>query len=292
MGTSDPSSGTDTGKPLVPSWLYEPDTEPLPGGDDQSSPNDSSNGDENHDGQQDGQDSGTKPSLPTPAKGEPFRSARANFSRFARSGGSDQGALRRAVRDYVRTGTGSSNNAVQRMALSQAAASKALGVLRGLQRDGMQETLRRLNLQNLSGRGVQDIFTGLTEVVCQDGGLVDEAIARDAWLETIAELDQFGIDNLDALTEEQVRELFLIFVSHSIEVRLYQEIGVNGFKYSDDLDNIDSYDEQFRNYIERSVRDSFSSDLSKLSNMSDHEIRNIVNKTYFEAWELLLRLGD
>ena len=74
-----------------------------------------------------------------------------------------------------------------------------------------------------SGRSVQEIFTGITEVVCQDGGSIDEAIARDAWLETVAELDQIGIDNLDAVTDEQIQELFLSFVAHSIEARLYQE---------------------------------------------------------------------
>jgi len=178
------------------------------------------------------------------------------------------------------------------MAPSRAAAGKALGVLRGLQRDGMQETLRRLNLQNLSGGSVQDIFTGLTEVVCQDGGSIDEAIARDAWLETIAELDQFGIGNLDALTNDQVTELFLSFIAHSIEVRLYQEIGVNGFKLSDDLDDIEAFDRQFRDYIERSVRDSFSGDMSQLSDMSDDDIRHVVDTTYLEAWELLEQLGD
>lgn len=292
MGTSGPTSGSGSGTPLVPSFLDEPGSEPLPGGDDQSFPGDGTDGEANQDGQQDGQDGGRKLLLPAPEAGERFRSARTNFSRFARSGGSARGALRRAVGDYVRTGTGGSNNAVRRMALSRVAAGRALGVFRGLQRDGMQETLRRLNLQNLSGRSVQDIFTGLTEVVCQDGGSIDEAIARDAWLETIAELDRFGIDNLDALTEVQVRELFLTFVAHSIEARLYQEIGVNGFKLSDDLDNIESFDEQFRNYIERSVRDSFSGDISTLSNMSDDDIRNVVDTTYLGGWELLQLLGD
>ena len=287
MGTSSPSSGSGSGTPLVPSWLDEPGTGPLPGDDGQAPP-----GDGTGDGNQDGQDDGAKPPIPAPAPGERFRSARTNFSRFAGSGGSDRSALRRAVRDYVRSGTGGSANAVRRMAPSRAAAGRALGVFRGLQRVGMQKTLRRLNLQNLSGGNVQDIFTGLTEVVCQDGGSIDEAIARDAWLETIAELDQFGIDNLDLVTDEQVRELFLTFTAHSIEARLFQEIGVNGFKLSDDLDDIEAFDQQFRSYIERSVRDSFSGDMSQLSDMSDDDIRQVVDTTYLEAWELLEQLGD
>ena len=292
MGTSSSSSGSGSGTPLVPSWLDDPDSGPLPGGDGRPPPVDDGDAGGGQDEQQDGDEGGKEPPQPVPATKERFRSARNNFSRFAGSGGSDGRALRRAVRDYVRTGTGGTGNAVRRMAPSQAAAGRALGVLRAVQRDGIRETLRRINLQNFSGRSVQEIFTGITEVVCHDGGSIDEAIARDAWLETIAELDQFGIDNLDALTDEQVQELFLSFVAHSIGARLYQEIGVNGFKLSDDLDDIERFDEQFKEYIERAVRDSFSGDISTLSNMSDDDIGSVVDSTYLEAWELLQLLGD
>ena len=292
MGTSSSSSGSGSGTPLVPSWLDEPDSGRLPGGDARPPPVDGGDADGGQDGQQGGDEGGEEPPQPAPVAKERFRSARSNFSRFAGSGGSNGRALRRAVRDYVRTGTGGTRNAVLRMAPSRAAAGRALGVLRAVQRDGIHETLRRINLQGFSGRSVQEIFTGITEVVCQDGGSIDEAIARDAWLETIAELDQFGIDNLDAVTDEQIQELFLSFVAHSIEARLYQEIGVNGFKLSDDLDDIESFDEQFREYIARSVRDSFSGDISTLSNMSDNDIGSVVDSTYLETWELLQLLGD
>lgn len=292
MGTSGSSTGSGTGTPLVPSWLDEPGSEPLPGGDDQAPEDDTS--DDSQDGQQDGQDGEPNPSIPALPPDKRFQSARNNFSRFAGSGGTNLRALRHAVRDYVRSGTGGSANAVSRMARSRAAAGRALGVLRDLQRDGTQETLRQLNLQNLSGGSVQDVFIGLTEVVCLDqhGGPIDEAIARDAWLETIAELDKFGINNIDALTEDQVKELFLSFIAHSIEARLYQEIGVNGFKLSSDLGNIEAFDRQFRDYIERSVRDSFSGDMSQLSGMSDDDLRHVVDTTYLEAWQLLEYLGD
>jgi hypothetical protein len=289
MGTSGSSSGSGSNTPLVPSWLDGTDTDPLPGSDGQQTPHDGSD----DQGQPPGdQNSDTRPPLPPPAQPERFRSARANFSRFAGSGGGDGRALRRAVRDYVRSGTGGSGNAVQRMGPSRAAASKVLAVFRGLQRDGAQETLRRLNLESLSGRGVQDVFIGLTEVICRDGGPVDEAIARDAWLETIAVLDQFGIDDLDTLSTEQIQEIFLSFIAHTVEARLYQEIGVNGFTFAEDLDDINEFDKQFRDYIERSVRDSFTGDLAQLSNMSDRTVREIVDKTYRDAWDLLQVLGD
>lgn len=289
MGTSGSSSGSGPNTPLVPSWLDGMDTGPLPDSDGPQAQDDSS-GDQ---GQPPGdQNSDARPPLPPPADPERFRSARTNFSRFAGSGGSDGRALRRAVRDYVRSGTGGTGNAVRRMGPSRAAASNVLGVFRGFQRDGAQETLRRLNLESLSGRSVQDVFIGLTEIICRDGGPVDEAIARDAWLETIAVLDQFGINDLDTLSTEQIKEVFLSFIAHTIEARLYQEIGVNGFTFAENLDDIKGFDGQFRDYIERSVRDSFMGDLAQLSVMSDKRVREVVDKTYGEAWDLLQLLGD
>ncbi len=290
MGTSGSSSGSGSNTPLVPSWLDGADTSPLPGGDgSQALPGEGAD----DQGQPPAdQSNDVRAPLPPAAQPERFRSARTNFSRFAGSGGSDGSALRRAVRDYVRSGTGGSGNAARRMGPSRTAASKMLGVFWGIQRDGAQETLRRLNLENLSGGGVQEVFIGLTEVICHDGGPIDEAIARDAWLETIATLDQFGINDLDALSTEQIQEIFLSFIAHTVEARLYQEIGVNGFTFAEDLDDIRGFDEQFRDYIERSVRDSFAEDLTQLSGMSDQQVREVVDSTYRDAWDLLQTLGD
>ena len=285
MGTSSQGSGSGTGTPLVPSWLEDPNLSQPPG-DSDVQPADNDAGDQAQDSQK-----GNGQETPV-VQNKRFQSARANFSRFAGSGGRDRSALRRAVRDYVRSGTGGSRNAVLRMGSSRAAASRALSVLRSLQRDGTRQTLQGLNLEQLSGGSVQDVFIGLTSVVCRDGGSIDEAIARDAWLETIADLSRLGIGNLDALTNGQVEELFLSFIAHSIEARLYQEIGVNGFKLSSDLHNIDAFDAAFRDYIARSVRDSFSGDFSGLSAMSNDDIGRVVYTTYAEAWELLEQLGD
>lgn len=288
MGTSGPTRGSQSGTPLVPTWLDEPQTGVLPGSED----GEYIPGDVNIPPMSGQPDKTPKPVITPPPVPERFRTARGNFSRFASSGGTDHGSLRRAVRDYVRSGTRGGGNAVRRMGSSRKAASNMLGVLRGIQRDGLSETFRRLDLQELIGRSTQDIFLGLTEVICQDGGPIDEGIGRDAWLETIADMAQLGIAELETLTGDQIREFFLSFIAHAIEVRLYQEIGVNGFRFAENMENIETFDAEFRSYIERTVHDSFSSDLTALSAMSDREIRTIVDKTYEDAWELLELLGD
>ncbi len=292
MGTSGSSRGPGSNTPLVPSWLDEPAlVGPLPGNPDGATPADADRPDDGDrtDAQGNPQPAPAIQSPPIPAR---FQSARRNFSAFAGSGGADRGALRRAVRDYVRSGTGSAGNASRRMGASRAAASSVLGVFRGFEQDGVDTTLRRLNLANLIGRPPEDVFVGLTEAICQDGGSIDEGIARDAWLETVAELDSFGIEDIRALTPEQMQEVFLAFIAHAIETRLFQDIGTNGLHIAADLDAIEAFEVQLRSYIRRSVRDSFTADLKRLGTLSDQQIRTIVDQTYREAWDLLEVWGD
>jgi hypothetical protein len=288
MGTSGSSRGPGSNTALVPSWLDEPTPAPVlpvPGGG-AATPADSD------DAGTAGDDPPPAPAIKPPPIAARFQAARRNFSAFAGSGGSDRGALRRAVRDYVRSGTGGAANAARRMGASRAAASGALGLFQGFQRNGVDATLRRLNLGNLIGRPPQDVFAGLTDAICRDGGSIDEGIARDAWLETVGELDALGIEDVAALTADQMQEMFLVFVAHAIEARLFQDIGAKGLSIAADLATIRAFEAQFRSYIRRSVRDSFAADLKQLTTLSDQQIGNIVDQTYRDAWGLLEVWGD
>lgn len=289
MGTSGSSKGPGSGTPLVPSWLDEPNAAPIPGGDGVVPP-------ASEPGEPDGTEDPNRPAPlppvpPTPAP-QRFRDARTNFTKFATSHGRDERALRRAVGQYVRSGARGSGNATRRMGAARTTASGLLGVLRGIQREGVASTLRRLNLGDLAGRSVVDVFIALTDVICQDGGSIDEGIARDAWLETLSELDELGLANLDGLTAAQIGDIFQSFISHSIEGRLFQDIGVNAVKVPADLSAVEAFEAQFRSYVRRSVRDSFSTDLADLPMLSDEQIRTVVDRTYQEAWDLLLAWGD
>lgn len=175
---------------------------------------------------------------------------------------------------------------------SRIAARGVLGVLRDFQRDGVGATLRRLNLGDLVGRPLEEVFTGLTDVVCSDGGSVDEGIALDAWLETVADLEHCNVTDPDDLTAEQMRDVFLTFVAHTIEGRLLQDIGANGLNVATDLVAIEAFEAQLRDYIRRCVRDSFASDINTPASLADRQIQEIVDRTYQDAWDLLLAWGD
>lgn len=181
---------------------------------------------------------------------------------------------------------------MRRMGASRHAARDVLGVFRDFQRDGVNATLRRLNLGDLIGRPLEEVFTGLTDVVCRDGGSIDEGIALDAWLETVAEIEEIHVTDLAALTSDQMRDIFLTFIGHTIEGRLLQDVGANGLKVAADLAAIETFENQLRDYIRRSVRDSFSSNLSTPASLSNPQIQDIVDRTYQDAWDLLVTWGD
>jgi hypothetical protein len=293
VGTAGSSKGSASATPLVPSWLD----------------NDSAQGDAAS--SQETTDQAAIPSEPTPAT-EPvvkpkvplpiieappslgrFQGARGNFTSFARSGGNDSRALRRAVRDYVRSGTRGSANAVRRMGSSRAAGGVVLRTLRDFQRSGVAETLRYLNLSSLVGQSVENVLLGLTEIICNvDGGSLDEALVRDAWIETVAEIDSLEIPNLDTLNDAQIDEIFIAFIANTVETRLLQEIGVSGFKVAADNSTIAAFEAQLSSYIRLGVRDALRGSLVGLANMTDTKIKSVVDDTYRDAWNLFVAWGD
>ena len=287
MGTSGSSRGPSSSTPLVPTWLDEAEADSALDVI-TSSPED----DVGTDYPSDQDDSSTRPAIVPPPIPQRFRASRRNFSEFAKSGGSNRTALRRAVRNYVRTGTRGSQRASRRMGASRTTAGRLLRVFREFQRHGVDATLRRLDLTNLVGHPVVDVFLGITDVICQDGGSIDEGVARDAWLETIVDLIQLGDETLDRLSIGQVQEVFLTFVAYAIKTRLFQEIGINGIRIAENLSAVETFDVQFRDYLRRGVRDAFGHDLSHLADLSDQEIRTIVDETYQNAWELLEVWGN
>lgn len=288
MGTSGSSKGPGSSSPLVPTWMDDGVAAPLPLGTPPAAAPDQQPG---------GPDSepGTQPvSAPAPrppivvvpaASGGRYRAARSAFSSFAGSGGSNVAALRRSLRGYVRSGAGNAKNATHRMGASRVTAQRVLDTFRSIERDGLAPTLARLNLRELADQPLTTIFIGLTDVVCKDGGSIDEGIARDAWLETIAEME--ALDASSQLDASQMRDVFLSFIAHSIEGRLFQEVGAQGFVFAGDATTIAQFEEQLRSYIARSVQDSFAGSLSDVATFSDAQIRSVVDETYESAWTLL-----
>lgn len=280
MGTSSAYGGPGGGTPLVPTWL-EPDGAPATG-----------------DGQGDGAPAATPPTPPTlpPVQPPPvagrFATARSNFTRFVNSGGGDTASLGRAVSGYVATAAGGARQAARRMGSSRTAGANLLGFLSDVRAQGAREALHALNLAELAGQPIDVIFLGLVDYVCPDGGTVDEGIAREAFIETIADLAENGITDLDLLTADQMQTVFELYATHAIEARLCNDIGLKIILVPRDVRAAEQVQAQLRDFIRRGVSDALTAARGALETLTTDRVLEFVGRVYEQAFAILQAIGE
>jgi hypothetical protein len=288
MGTSSAYGGPNGGTPLVPSWLA---------GDGADTPD--ASGSPDGGAKPDGQASDSAPPAPpprpfppVPQDGRRFTAARSNFSRFARSGGSDLASLGRAVAQYVSTSSGGSARAARRMGSSRIAGGRLLGFLSDAEARGSREALQTLNLDGLVGRPIEEIFLGLADYVCPESGTVDEGISRDAFIETIADLADLGVTDLDALTADHVRMVFEIYATHAIEARILNDIGTKTVMLPSDVHSAERVQAQLSDFVRRGVSDALSAAQTDFQALTPGRVLDFVGNVYEAAFGILQALGE
>ncbi len=233
------------------------------------------------------------PPIPALGAADRFTTARTNFTRFAKSGGSDRASLGRALSGYVSTASGGRRAAAQRMGSARAAGSQLLGVLSSTVANGARETLRALNLERLVGQPIEEVFLGLMDYVCPfDGGTVDEGIARDAFVETIADLAKNGIVDFDSLTFDQMQVVFELYATHAIETRICNDIGMKAVTVPADAAAAATVQRQLLDFVRRSVSDSLTQAREALQALTPDNIGKIVTGIYEQAFGILQTLAE
>jgi hypothetical protein len=287
MGTSNANGGQGGDTPLIPSWLppdgsqppSEPPTPPPPNAPvpvpipPVPLPP-------------------ALPPIPPPAEADRFTGPRGNFSRFAGSGGTDRASLGRALSSYVSSASGGSRTAAQRMARSPASGVPLLSFLSGAVANGPREALRALNLERLAGRPIEEVFLGLMEYVCPEGGSLDEGIARDAFIETIADLAEIGIADFDSLTADQMQTIFELYATHAIETRLCNDIGMKAITLPADAAQAASVQRQLLDFVRRSVSDSLTQARAALQALTPERVFGFVTHVYEQAYAILQRMAE
>lgn len=297
MGTSSSYGGPGGANPLVPSWVdaaAQPAEAP-PSGDAETP----SSGDV-------GSDTGEAPasskapsaahlgpsasqSAPDPGR---FSSPRSNLTRFARSGGTDRRSLGRAVSGYVSRAAGGAGSAARRLGASRRATVNLLGFLGDVQARGAQAALRALNLEALAGRPVEEIFIGLADFVCPDGGTVDDGIAREAFVETIVQLSEEGITSIESLSTDQMQTVFELYATNAIEARLCNDIGAKTISLPASPQAAAYVQAQLRDFIRRGVADALTTARAGLEALTPQTALRFVDDVYTSAFNVLKTMGE
>lgn len=278
MGTSTANGGTNgNGTPLIPSWL-----------DDGAS---SSSGDQQT-SQNEDKPLSPSPPIPKPADAGRYTAPRTAFSKFARSGGTNRSSLSAAVSGYVSRSSGGSKGAAQRMGSSRGTGKRLLTFLNDAASRGITEALKSLNLDSLAGRSAGDIFRGLADYICPEGGNIDVAIARAAYYETIIDLEAEGITDFDSLNNDQVQTILEMFTTRSIEDKIYNEIGARAITLPADTAAIDNVQAQLHDFISNGVSDALSGMKDRLNDLPQAEMVQFIDNMYEKAFTVLEAMGD
>lgn len=295
MGTSSAFGGQGGRTPLIPSWLDDggtpaeaPDTPPSG-----EPPNEPQPGAPTHDTPPAPPE---RPPLPPLADPGRFSAARNNLSRFARSGGDDRRSLGRAISHYVRSSVGGASTAATRMGSARGAGSRLINFLADVAARGAAEALRALDLGALAGRPIEEIFVGLADYVCPDGGSVDEGIAREAFIETITDLAGAGITEFDALTEDQMQTVFELYATNAIEARLCNDIGAKTVTLPSDSREAERVQAELKDFIRGGVADALTRALTTarttVGALTPDRTLQFVERVYEQAFGILQFIGD
>jgi hypothetical protein len=178
------------------------------------------------------------------------------------------------------------------MGSSRATGERLLNFLSDTVARGAQEALRTLNLDGLAGRPIEEIFLGLSDHICPDGGTVDEGIARDAFIETIVDLAKNGITDFNALTTNQMQTVFELYATHAIEARLYNDIGTKVIVLPSNTRQAGRVQAQLHHFIRRGVADALTGAQEALRGLTMDTVRGFVERVYESAFAILQILGE
>lgn len=261
MGTSTPFGGGSGRNPLIPSWLdadgspTEPPTAQSPasdgGGADGTPPSDPPSSSPLSDQAVPDDDLAVPPA-------NRFQSARTQFNKYLRSGGSDRAKLGKALVSYVSRAAGGAKTAARRMSSDRAAASRLGALLSQAGQVGIRETLRTLNLDSLANRSISEIYAALVDVVCAPGGDLDEAFPRDAYLDAIAEVLEVNPDDLEKPSSETIALIMERFIANTVRTRILNAIANGLVVLPKSVAMVKSIDEAFREFVRGAASDAMT----------------------------------
>ncbi len=125
-----------------------------------------------------------------------------------------------------------------------------------------------------------------------DGGTIDEGIAREAFIETIAELASAGITDFDGLTFDQMQTVFELYATNAIEARLCNDIGTKIVTLPSDSRQAALIQAQLNDFIRRAVADSLTSARAAATSLTLDRVLAFVEGIYEQAFGILQIMGE
>lgn len=248
MGTSKSYGGPVGINPLLPPWAQGPE-EPVPAGDPGGVIEPNVNGPEA---------AVNAPAQVPEAWTDPRRTA-VSLASARGSRGIPRAPVRRIARGYVRALGGARRAAASAIA-GRATAQSFGNFLSFVTSAGVSATIERFGLARFLGRDVRTLLAGLADALAPSGALTEDAIARVALTEALAELfDRYavaenGLAALDRLDADGIREALQSYIAHYINERLMQALASRIENGASSPDRAVAIEREIREYITLTVQ--------------------------------------
>lgn len=116
---------------------------------------------------------------------------------------------------------------------------------------------------------------------------MDEAIARQALFDAIADLAEGGVGSVEEMTPEQLSEFFQDFVIRTIEGRVISDIGKHAIDLPETVDGVERVQHQLHDFVSGCVRGHLGQHFDGLAEKTDQQVNELVDRIYEAAFELV-----
>lgn len=276
MGTSQSSSGSPSGVPMVPPW---------------AEPNDTGQGDDAgpSGAQPDDSDAPSAPAPPPPAvpiaPAGRFGPARRDLGSFARTGSTDD--MRRGVAHYVNKGLGGSGTATRRFGGTARTAGSLYGALSAVSSGQPAAPGSPLDPTLLQGRSADDIMDAVVEAVRPVDGTQDAEASRYAINDALSDvLTRYPDADLLNLSEEQ--RLFAIerYIALDVFNRFDLDVGKHLRENAPGVNAELSRFREVKNYIRETVAAAFRKARAASQTLGARRISGFVRAALQETFEV------
>ncbi len=275
MGTSSSGNGPRPKTPLIPSWIPGgmPDAPPPPPRDEEEDDKPQGN-----------------PEPTVPPNENRYKQSKVNFKKFVKSKGTKNDYANRALRDYVKTSGGGSTVLARRMKPSAVRVAQFYDILTGFRQEGTTESLKHLNLDEYTNKGVVDILSSLMDIVFSNANATfentqDDSITKQSYANTINRIADEGDIDLDNLSAENIDIMTSIFIEETISTRVICDIGASINKVLTDPNDILEVENNVYQIVSGLVRNSIMSELLATRQIQQSEIEIIFEKIYRIAFD-------
>lgn len=275
MGTSQSSSGSPSGVPMVPPWVPDIESEE----DDSAEVGKGSDSEDPENGQTDKNDQGQEDQNEI-APSARFAGARRNLNSYSKHG--DSSSMKKGVGYYIANGYGGSKSAVRRFGGTVSTGGVLYSVL---SKTSSGQTVEGFDVNDLSDKSSTQIVDRLIEVIRPIDGTQDTEASRNAIQTAFSELLAKDENiNLLNLTEEDRLFVTERFVADDVFRRLELDVGKDIHANAPNITSAFSRLREIKNYIRQTVASSFRKIKNSGNRISSTSIRSTIKKILSDAF--------